>query len=506
MSGAVPAWKLALLERKKKQEEVEKSKKVQDEEAKLASLPAWKRAIILREKQAKGGVGPPSSAPPPSPAAKSPGKPSNKWQVAVERVKGPDSPILNQKSRSLTSPSPSFPKQSTKSQVVSRWKPQKEVSSAKVENNSAAVKPTPISTSSFTENEDDVSLAGMPAWKKALILKKRKVQQPSNVSNTEKTSSKPGGWDEPDAAITINESAKVEPVSKKSNQSSLAVRPEVVNRANREDSEVSSQRLVEQEGKTLHPPVYKEVDEWADVKEEDNKFKDLPLWKQALIKRRRADIAKRTGLPVSISTTLPPSTSNSISRPTSTRQTAPATRTSKEDSTPQPKKKKLTSKQPNKSSVESKKATKKIFPAISSSEKNKNAGASRRSKHHTGVSPSTKAKENENTKPVRKAPAPPSVEKEEMFTYNFSKSSHHTLDTGGSSDSTDSDFEEAIITNLDDSDEGDSGIVLQHYSTTTSSSPNLGKKSLSESILPVLSTPGKKTRRVSATCLSCMSN
>lgn len=79
--------------------------------------------------------------------------------------------------------------------------------------------------------------------------------------------------------------------------------PEVVNRQTEVNQ--AEQRLVQQEGKTLHPPIYKEVDQWANVGEEDEKFKKLPLWKQALIKRRRADIAVRTGQPVAVSPTPP---------------------------------------------------------------------------------------------------------------------------------------------------------------------------------------------------------
>lgn len=68
--------------------------------------------------------------------------------------------------------------------------------------------------------------------------------------------------------------------------------PEIVNRRSPEPS-----KLVEQEGVTLHPPVFKEVDTWANVPEDDPKFLKLPQWKQALIKRRRADIVKRTASP-----------------------------------------------------------------------------------------------------------------------------------------------------------------------------------------------------------------
>ncbi len=71
--------------------------------------------------------------------------------------------------------------------------------------------------------------------------------------------------------------------------------PEIVNRQSQESN--LPNKLVEQEGITLHPPVFKEVDVWANVSEDDPKFLQLPQWKQALIKRRRADIVKRTTSP-----------------------------------------------------------------------------------------------------------------------------------------------------------------------------------------------------------------
>ena len=59
-------------------------------------------------------------------------------------------------------------------------------------------------------------------------------------------------------------------------------------------------QVIQTEGVTHHAPIYKEVGEWANVPEDDPKFLSLPMWKQALIKRRRADIAKRMGLTTSV--------------------------------------------------------------------------------------------------------------------------------------------------------------------------------------------------------------
>lgn len=72
-------------------------------------------------------------------------------------------------------------------------------------------------------------------------------------------------------------------------------RPEIIRG---EEADPRSNRLLTLEGVTLRAPVFREVDEWADVPEDDAKFKQLPPWKQALIKRRRRDIARRTGTAV----------------------------------------------------------------------------------------------------------------------------------------------------------------------------------------------------------------
>ena len=74
--------------------------------------------------------------------------------------------------------------------------------------------------------------------------------------------------------------------------------PEVVNRGIGELPKQS--HVIQREGVTQRAPIYKEVAEWANVSDDDPKFLSLPTWKQALIKRRRADVAKRMGLTTSI--------------------------------------------------------------------------------------------------------------------------------------------------------------------------------------------------------------
>ena len=85
--------------------------------------------------------------------------------------------------------------------------------------------------------------------------------------------------------------------------------PEVVNR---QMEEKKVDKMVKLEGKAHHPPVFQEVQQWANVPQDDPNFKKLPPWRQALILRRRADIANR-------------SQGSQSQEPSSTKQTAPTT-------------------------------------------------------------------------------------------------------------------------------------------------------------------------------------
>lgn len=205
-----------------------------------------------------------------------------------------------------------------------------------------------------TADTEDPALASMPAWKKALILRRRqqqasqeKKETPKPTENQTKTAKTPQmkvqqevSQSAPDRGVDETDSPAVEestvappsvedntakkstgkktstgkPKTKTSTKNTTTTtskqkdtkgsgtkrvkkaenkpQPEVVNRA---PADNASNKLVTQEGVTLHPPVYKEVEQWANVSETDDKFLSLPAWKQALIKRRRADIAKRSG-------------------------------------------------------------------------------------------------------------------------------------------------------------------------------------------------------------------
>lgn len=399
---SVPAWKQAVLERRKKQEEEERKKQEQEEQY-LSSLPPWKRAIVLRNRE-KSGIKPPSPKPPnksvskpptQQTSSKQPTKPgaSSQWQAAVQ-ISVASSPTRQRPAWARTaSPESSNSPKRTRSNLWERSSGQQNsvtvanrahsfnvttqvknspfmgrsnTSSNEVQlrNNSASstkeliaekrrsfetdtasnskpeTTPSAPSAPSVSVGVEDPALADMPAWKKALILRRRQQQQKlrdqqQEAEPQEKTepptkpaeSLKPAvqenvvdGVDETDSlppAVKPSDTpsepappAKKSPEKKKSkakaSKSTTAkqdskgtkkaknkVKPEVVNRAAAQEENTG--KLVTQEGVTLHPPVYKEVEQWANVSETDEKFLKLPAWKQALIRRRRADIAKRSG-------------------------------------------------------------------------------------------------------------------------------------------------------------------------------------------------------------------
>ena len=418
--SAVPAWKQAILQRRRQQEE-EQRKKEAESEAYLASLPPWKRALVLRrqkEKKEKEEAATTASSPPKRSDSftkweekqrnqETDRKPS--WiKTSTTSTPTPSgSSSVRAVSNSTTSARPSPAHRFSGPQTYERPTPRREsVTVLPSVSDRVAVKKTDhdstppskggvvlrdkaeesnkhsasVRTKRKSFEEDDPKFKDMPAWKKALLMRRRASQnehsqeenkgpQKSDMSQTSvqfEAASQPLLPDSenvqplpeylvlsvrPTPAITktINTDKEVGPlapapktVSSKvapmrpapsrpapsrpapskpspalksssepkpspatsrkhstpvmmpsSQPPKLAKAPEVVNRRMSETTQPN--RLVQQEGVTLHAPVFKEVAQWANVSEEDPKFTNLPQWKQALIKRRRADIAKRTG-------------------------------------------------------------------------------------------------------------------------------------------------------------------------------------------------------------------
>lgn len=325
---------------------------------------------------------------------------------------------------------------------------------------------------------DDSDLAGLPSWKRALILKKRQkqagivpganIQPQSGSTDKATTSTEPSKANEPSYTTPKSPDATKKAAAAKS-------RPDVVNRAN-ESENPGSNKLVQKEGVSLHPPIFNEVGQWANVAADDPKFTQLPQWKQALILRRRKDIAKRSGQETS------PPPSPTVKTAAGKRRASSPSSGSQADTKKGNKKAttKSTGKTEGKKTSSKTKATedKKTTTTKSSNKVKAKSGVEQTAKTAKANAASNKAKTGGSTtgkygsggiKPVRSAPAKPpekkqveenkEEEKEEpMFTWNFSKSS---MDTGDAmSNSSDSELEDVQITSIDDelSDEDDSGI------------------------------------------------
>jgi hypothetical protein len=383
---------------------------------------------------------------------------------------------------------------------------------------------TPASaTAPAVAQVDDSDLAGLPSWKRALILKKRQKQaglvpgantQPQGGSaDKTSTSSEPSKPNQPPP-----DTPKSPDVTKK--ESTAKSRPDVVNRGNENDNP-GSNKLVQKEGVSLHPPIFNEVGQWANVAADDPKFTQLPQWKQALILRRRKDIAKRSGQetsPPGSPTVKTAADKRRASSPGSNSQaetkkggskksTAKSTgktegkKTAKSKATED--KKTTTSKSTNKSKAKSgeEKTTKTVKANASKANTNKAKAGSTAGKQGSG-----------GIKPVRSAPTKPpekkkveeekkDEEEEPMFTWNFSKNS---MDTGDAmSNSSDSELEDVQITSIDDelTDEDDSGIgggggtILKSYKPLADMS-EIEERSVSPERRERSLTPEKRERSI----------
>lgn len=348
---------------------------------------------------------------------------------------------------------------------------------------------------------DDSDLAGLPSWKRELIIKKRLKQagltaipQPQQQQQSEpadKKTASSGSQETDSSQPASTKSAATQPLSQRS-------RPDVVNRTENDSS--GSNKLVEKEGVTLHPPIFGEVDQWANVATDDPKFTQLPPWKQAMILRRRKDIAKRTGQETSPpeSPTTPSrsdkkkaSSSNSVSGSATenkkTNKKSPSKsssgKTGGKKATTKTKVKEGEKKTATKTSNKSKANVEKDKSNVSTNKTNNSSGTSSRS----NLKPVRAAPTKPPDKKTKEAPAAKEVKKEEskkknneeeeesMFTWSFSK---HSVETGDAlSNSSDSELEDVQITSIDDelSDEDDSGIggsggtILMSYKPLTDS-------------------------------------
>ena len=370
--------------------------------------------------------------------------------------------------------------------------------------------PHPASTTTVkaqvpTAQVDDSDLAGLPSWKRALILKKRQklagLVPEANTQPLNETTDKPSL-----SVSTSQVNGLVPPKSPTPTSDAMtssknkSSRPDVVNRANESDNP-GSNKLVQKEGVTLHPPIFNEVGQWANVGEDDPKFTQLPQWKQALILRRRKDIAKRSGQETSppesptVKTGSEKRKSSTSSSSAETKKGSKKTTTSKSAGKTEARKKttktkaseekKTTTVKTSSKSKAKKDEEKSVKTAVKASNKASKTGST--TERHQG-------KSSGEIKPVRSAPTKPPEKKQEeddkkeeepMFTWNFSKNS---MDTGDAmSNSSDSELEDVQITSIDDelSDEDDSGIggsggtILKSYKPLSDSSDTEERREMS---------------------------
>ena len=395
-----------------------------DEDAKLAAMPAWKKAIILRRRAAASQPNKepwaqqtqPSrnrAATAPQGSLQSVKNAASMFQKKKEPEKSSRETLAKNKPSSITHSPPVKPNTNIQATEEVDYPHEPTVEFEK------HIDPTPVKPSAVKNTRPSIA----STKKRSLEKSTAKETKPKTATHASKSpSAKPITTkktpSQPELSSKDERNIKNDRSSRNENNSRKKPQPEIVNRS-KTTNEVSN-KMVEQEGFIHRPPAYKVVDEWADVSENDPRFKKLPMWKQALIKRRRSDYAKRIAPP-------PPPESKDKKKSSNVRQT------------------------------DSKNANQPL---------SNNAPSSTQSKFQ----------------PVRKAPPrptptppPPEPEPEEpMFSFSFSKkgSNHRTLDAGSESEDSDFDLEDVTLTNIDDSSDEDNdinkgGIVVTSYKVTS---------------------------------------
>lgn len=301
---------------------VEKRRSFEEEDPKLAFMPAWKKALILRRRaqeaqrreegeqqrtESQSASSKLKSNPPETkvalqrnvfeqqsiPAVEKPKQKTNFTKKPIEEGKDEtDAPHTAQgHSKVSVYPSPSMAKKHSPSPPTLRKPPPV---SAKPPSRLAPKPPSSVTRNISTQHTHvpTPSQTARAPSAPSTNASKSTGSAIRNASPPPKNAPTPPATQQPvkkTAMATTSAPTRLQPTTR-----------EVVNR-NSSDS-TTSNKLLHQEGVTLRAPVFKEVEQWANVSEEDPKFLNLPQWKRALILRRRADIAKRT----TSSTTNPP--------------------------------------------------------------------------------------------------------------------------------------------------------------------------------------------------------
>ena len=257
---SVPAWKQAILDRKKQQQKDEELKHA-EEEAYLASLPPWKRSLFLKKKKEAGGaVSIASAATTSKPATTQPSRPAAKQQQTSSAPS--TSAVQNRQTTSTANKQPTWGRK--ESPKIDESQPDR-LSASNTNNNNtdsssswsrkpvtSAVTPStqkeaspPASVRSNTEN--------IPLWKRNLMQKQEASKALSSSTAAKQPSQTPG----------LKTNTSDSSVSKASDSSTA---------------------------RTSDTSQAKPSNAFDDI--DDSRLASLPPWKRDLILRKRAAAAK----------------------------------------------------------------------------------------------------------------------------------------------------------------------------------------------------------------------
>lgn len=264
-----------------------KRKSFEEDDPKYANMPAWKKALLMRRKASQTNEPAKQTDDHPREGSASPDvKTSNVFNVYMSQTPV-QTPSVVTGDKPIPQSGDAFLPESPKSSVGPRPATTKTKLTASVNEDIAPLVPAPKAVpSKVTPLKPAPSRPAPSRPAPSHPAPSMPAPGPSRPAPSEPSSAIPKLSSAPPRKQSLpTKTPPSQPPAKKA--------PEIVNR--RVSDIDQPNRLVKQEGITLHAPVFKEVEQWANVSEEDPKFVNLPQWKQALIKRRRADIAKRTG-------------------------------------------------------------------------------------------------------------------------------------------------------------------------------------------------------------------
>jgi len=196
---SVPAWKQAILDRKKQQQKDEEMKQA-EEEAYLASLPPWKRSLYVKKKKEAGGTSAPAAAS--KQTATQPSRPAVKQQQTNSSSIAPTSAVQNlQTSMSTTNKQPTWIRTESPKNDESSSKQQERLSVSNTNNNntdkniswagkqvlSVDTPTTQRETSPPSVSAASTSTENIPLWKRNLMQKQAATsttEQPMRSSNS----------------------------------------------------------------------------------------------------------------------------------------------------------------------------------------------------------------------------------------------------------------------------------------------------------------------------------